>query len=625
MNKTKIVLLVTALNVAMGVNAQEQSETTEQLDDVVVTGSNNAVKKNLLPYSVSVVSHDQIEATGRTQLLSALSGRIPSLFITQRSIFGFGVSNGGSGAIKMRGVGGTESTSQILMMVDGKPQFAGIYSHHVADNYESEYVDHVEVIRGPSSVLYGSNAMGGTINVITKKPQKDGVVTTLQSQYGSYNTWQSSVTNTVRKGKFSSLVSLGYDRTDGTEKGFDFWQASGYAKVGYELSRYFDAYMDYSLMQFVGNDPIAASLAGSVKDYHQNIVRGEGSLVVNNSFSKSNGAVRVYFSHGNHHIQDPKPFHSLDDRFGILAYQNIQPWKNNNMTIGFDVDNYTGKIPLSGGQEYTPKNKSTLAHVSICEFSPYYTMSQGFFDNVLVLNGGIRMANSSLGNTTTEWIPQGGFSVNPGKGWTVKANLSKGYRNPSFKEMYLYKMANPELLPESMMNYEVSIAKTFSKLLSVELTGYICEGSNIIQQVYQNDKKSYMYMNTGEFRNKGIEVAASSKPMDGLDLHATYSYLYTSIENLAGAPKHQYSFGATWMVCPRFIVDADLTGVSRLYVTQNVDKQNYALLNLKVTYKVLKNLDLFAQGNNLTNAKYCINEGYTMPGATVTGGFKVRF
>lgn len=113
----------------------------QKIDEIVVTGSNHATSRNLLPYTVSVISNKQIEATGRTQLLSAITGEVPSLFVSQRNIFGFGVSNGGSGGIKIRGVGGSP-TSGILMMVDGQPQFAGLYSHPVADFYESEYVDH---------------------------------------------------------------------------------------------------------------------------------------------------------------------------------------------------------------------------------------------------------------------------------------------------------------------------------------------------------------------------------------------------------------------------------------------------------------------------------------------------
>ena len=107
------------------------------INEVVVTGTN--------------------QATGKTQLLAAISGEVPSLFVSQRNIFGFGVSNGGSGGIKLCGVGGSP-TSGILMMVDGQPQFAGLYSHPVADFYEMEYVDHVEVVRGRGDQQWLSDA-----------------------------------------------------------------------------------------------------------------------------------------------------------------------------------------------------------------------------------------------------------------------------------------------------------------------------------------------------------------------------------------------------------------------------------------------------------------------------------
>ena len=250
MNTKKSVLIGMAMmSIASQAAERVDSSRVYGLQDVVVTGSNQATSHNLLPYTVSVISSKQLESSGKTQLLAAISGEVPSLFVSQRNIFGFGVSSGGSGGIKIRGVGGSP-TNSILMMVDGQPQFAGLFSHPVADFYETEYVDHVEVLRGPGSVLYGSNAMGGVINVITKRAQQDGVHTVLTSQYGSYNTWQNSLTNMVRKGKFSSLVSLGYDRTEGLQDHFDFKQSSVYAKVGYDFSKNWSLAADYKLSWF---------------------------------------------------------------------------------------------------------------------------------------------------------------------------------------------------------------------------------------------------------------------------------------------------------------------------------------------------------------------------------------
>ena len=603
------------------------------LGEVVVTGSNQATSRNLLPYTVSIVNSRQLEATGKTQLLSALSGEVPSLFVSQRNIFGFGVSNGGSGGIKIRGVGGSP-TNAILMMVDGQPQFAGLYSHPVADFYETEYVDHVEVLRGPGSVLYGSNAMGGVINVITKQARQDGVHTTLSSQYGSYNTWQSSLTNMVRKGKFSSLVSLGYDRTDGLQDHFDFKQASLYAKLGYDVAKNWSLFADYSLMNFIGNDPIYAKLRNAESNdiYHQNVTRGEASVTLSNQYAASatNGAVRIYYSYGNHYIDDPNHFHSLDDRFGILAYQNFSPWKMATATVGFDFNTYTGKIPMSGGHAYgdgsRPAQMQTIDRKSITEYSPYITLQQALFKGILTLNGGLRMANSD--RFGSHWLPQVGFAVHPGDDWTLKASLAKGYRNPSFREMYLYAVANPDLNPESMMNYEATIAKHFSRYLSMDVTAYFSEGSNLIQTASVPTAEggtTNRNMNTGSFINKGIEVSAQSHPLDVLSLRASYSFMHTSLSNLTAAPKNQYFLGIGWQALKWLSVDAELKGVGGLYVADNVERQNYALLGLRLTYKPVKFLDIFAHFDNIANAKYQINYGYEMPGFTAMGGVKVRF
>ncbi len=606
------------------VSAQQRVDTTRtyRIGEVVVTGSNLATGKNLLPYTVSTVNSSQLEATGQSQLLSAISVQVPSLFVSERNIFGFGVSTGGSGGIKIRGVGGSP-TNSVLMMVDGQPQFAGLYSHPIADFYETEYVDHVEVLRGPGSVLYGSNALGGVINVITKHATEDGVRTTLTSQYGSYNTWRSSLTNTMRFGKFSSLLSLGYDRTDGVEDDFDFKQGSLYAKIGYDFSDRWKARADYSLMNFIGNDPVYPKLDDpeSTDIYHQNITRGEASLSVSNQYDRTNGDVRIYYSYGNHYIDDPNHFHSVDDRFGILAYQNFCLWADASATVGFDFDTYTGKIPASGGHTYgdgsTAAQMQTIARKSTTEYSPYLTFSQALFGDVLMLNVGLRMANSD--RFGTQWIPQGGFTLRPAGGWLLKASLAKGYRNPSFREMYLYMTANPDLDPERMMNYEVTLGKTFSRYFGIEVTGYYSRGSNLIQTV---DMKN---VNTGSFINKGIEVSASSQLTDQLSLRATYSYLHTSVDNLTAAPKNQYFVGAGWQALPKFRIDAEMRGVGGLYVSDDTSHQNYVLLNMKLTYNPFRLLELFATLNNLTDTSYTINRGYEMPGFNCLGGFKLHF
>ena len=594
-----------------------------QIDEIVVTGSNGAVGRNLQPYTVSTVTAAQIESTGKGQLLSALSGTVPGLFITERNILGFGISNGGAGGIKIRGVGGSP-TNAVLMMVDGQPQFAGIFSHHVADFYATEYVERVEVLRGPGSVLYGSNAMGGVINVITKESAREGSFTTLSTEYGSYNTWRSSATNMSRVGKFSSLVSLAYDRTDGTEENFDFNQKNLYAKLGYDISREWSARADYSLTGSIGNDPIYARLDNpSATDiYHQNITRGEASLSFANNYGGMNGNVRTYYSYGNHYVDDPRHFHSLDDRFGIIAYENIALWNGANGTVGFDFDTYTGEIPVSGGNGHTPGSLATIRRKSITEYSPYITMSQSLLRGRIILNGGLRMANSD--RFGTEWVPQCGVVLHPGGEWMIKGSFAKGYRNPSFKELYLYRMANADLSPEQMTNCEITVGKSFSGVANVELTAFCSDGDNLIQVVDMKNR------NTGSFVNKGVEFSASAQAAENLSLRASYSYLHTSLDDLVAAPKNQFYVAVQWLPLSGLTVDASLKAVDGLYVSPEERSEDFMLLGAKISYIALRKadksrlLELFTTFDNITDCSYTINRGYKMLGFTFSLGTKLH-
>lgn len=607
-----VALAAVAATTAFGSDSALTPDTVNMLNEIVVTGTGTSVQQRLLPYAVSTVGERTLEATGQTQLLAAISGMVPGLFVSERSVLGFGVSNGGSGHIKIRGIGG-DRASAVLVMVDGQPQFAGIYSHHIADFYGKENVERVEVLRGPASVLYGSNAMAGTINVITRNAS-GGVHTDLTVQYGSFNTLLTTISNTARVGHFSSVASLSYNRTDGNIDKLTFRQADGYAKVGYEFSPHWKAYADYTLMNFRGRDGIYPTLSDptSTDVYRQNVTRGEVSLSATNTYGRTQGTARMYYTYGNHYIDDPRHFHSTDSRYGITLFQSTRTWRGADIGIGFDFDSYGGLIPMSGG---TDTGMGILPHRTIVEYSPYLVASQSVAGGLLCLDGGLRLAMSN--RFDSRLVPQFGVAVNPWAGWTFKGNLAMGFRNPSFRELYLYRMANPDLEQERMMNYEVTVGRSFGRLFSVELTAYYSKGDNMIQVV------DFKNQNTGRFINKGIEVSARSMPLRNLWVSATYSYLHTNLHNLTGAPRHQYYIGAEWRPVEPLSIAMDLKGTSRLFVADDMDYQSYALLNTKISWQVWRHLCLMLRLENITDARYTINRGYPMPGFTVLGGVRI--
>lgn len=130
---------------------------------------------------------------------------------------------------------GNSPTSGLLVLIDGHPQYMGLMGHPIADAYQTVLAEKVEVVRGPASVIYGSNAMGGVINIVTREAE-EGTKTHLRSSYGSFNTTTNEITNQTRIGGFGSTVSAFYNRTDGHRRDMGFEQMGGLVKLSYEMS-----------------------------------------------------------------------------------------------------------------------------------------------------------------------------------------------------------------------------------------------------------------------------------------------------------------------------------------------------------------------------------------------------
>lgn len=178
-------VLSTAFRVQAQVADTASIDRTYSISEVVVTGTRNETDIRHLSQTVSVVDRDKLEQAMQPSLLPVLTEQVPGLFVTSRGVMGYGVSNGAAGGISLRGLSG--GNARLMVLIDGHPQYAGIFGHPIADAYQTLLADRVEVLRGPASVLYGSNAMGGVVNIVTRKMREDGVRTDLHLGYGSYN------------------------------------------------------------------------------------------------------------------------------------------------------------------------------------------------------------------------------------------------------------------------------------------------------------------------------------------------------------------------------------------------------------------------------------------------------
>lgn len=621
----KKILLISGLLISFLGHAADPAavDSLIRLKGVVVSANKIKVNRNSVPLSISVLERSEIEASSESALLPVLSERVPGLFVTQKGITGFGVSTGSAGEINIRGVG---QGNKVLVLFDGQPQWAGVFGHSLPDTYVASDVERVEVIRGPGSLLYGSNAMGGVVNILTRQHTRAGRRTQARVMYGSYNTQKYMINNGYNIGKFSSFISLNHDRTDGHRPDSKFHITNGFAKLGYAIDTHYNVTADVSLAKFKNENP--GLVTDPLIDNDMDILRGTTSFALENQYDKTSGAFRAFFNWGNHDINDGyhlggQPldyrFHSDDHNAGILLYQSFRLVKGNSFTVGVDYKNWGGKArndTLSGGRKQ-------LVDKTVNEVAGYLIAQQDLFDRIS-LNAGVRYEhNSTFGG---EWVPQAGVTVRPFEGNTIKASLSKGFRSPTIKEMYMFTPQNPDLKPERMMNYEVSVGQLLlDGNLSAELTAFFIDGENMIEVVKADGHVKNM--NTGTFTNKGIEFEARYQICPNLSVDMNYSYLHTS-KPLLAAPAHKLFAGA--MYSPgRFSFYMNVQSIFDLYInTATRTKEDYTVLNAKASYRFGtsdKGLSLFVKGENLTAARYSINEGFPMPKAVFMGGFDVTF
>jgi len=587
-------------------------DNSEVLNEVVVTGTRTAVARNYVPYNISVVNREQIANSSESALLPVLSGQVPGLFVTERGVTGFGVGTGSAGAISMRGLSGSPN-NRVLVTINGNPQFMGIFGHPLSDAYVASDVEKVEVIHGTGSVLYGTNAMGGVINIITRNQLQDGYTINARVLYGSFNTQKYMASLGYRKKGFSVMASFNKDRTDGHRPASDFNISNGYLKINYRFNEHFNTGAETNLAAFKAADPGPVNgQPGSSID----IFRGSSYLYLSNHYNHSSGNIQLFYNYGRHKITDG--FCSRDANYGVTAFQSFSYIKNNNTTVGLDLKTYGGKaenIFAVNGQGIVFGDKT------ITEWAPYVFSQQTIVKKIIV-SAGFRLENNSVYGSVA--VPSGGISVLASANTTLKAAVSKGFRSPSMLELYLFAPANAALRPEQMTNYEFSIHQLLAdKKINIDATVFKVQGNNLIQVVFQNGGPKNT--NSGVFNNIGLELAARYAINKQFSLNMCYGF--TDLKNaLLAVPKHQLVINGNFR-SKKWLLHLSLQGISGLYTSlqPSLLQSNYCLVNAKAGYRISSKVDVFIKAENLTNQQYQVNSGYPMPGITVFGGIHFRF
>ncbi|MGN0213877.1 MAG: TonB-dependent receptor plug domain-containing protein [Muribaculaceae bacterium] len=629
MNKTSIFILLACSMLSAGaVKAQSDTARIAQnlaLGEVVVTGTRNVTDIRHLPQTVTTVGRQKLTENQRVNVLPTLMEQVPGLMVTSRGMMGYGVSTGGSGGMMLRGI--SSGAGQVMVLIDGHPQYNGIYGHSIADAYQTMMTERVEVLRGPASLLYGSNAMGGVVNIVTRSMDADGGKGYAGIGAGSWGTVQGEAGYSLRKGKWRMTASGQYGRSDNHRPNMGFEQYGGFAKVQYDINSHWNLFADADVTHFNASYP--GTVSAPMLEADQWITRGAVAVGIENHFGSTSGRLSLYDNFGRHKINDgynaltgsqqTRLFRSNDALMGVSWYQSAVLWDGSRFTVGFDYQNIYGHAYYTSretGEVLETQNKQSGEERNH-ELAGYVDLRQDLF-TWLTAEAGVRFEHHSV--TGGEWIPQGGIVVRPVADGELKLMASKGFRNPTMREMYLYPPSNTDLEPERMWSYELSWKQRLMRgRLQYGINLFCIDADNIIQTVNRQN------VNTGKLNNKGVEFDVQYRINSHWQVNTNHSWLDMR-HPVVSAPKYKGYIGVN-MAYGRWSGSAGLMQVCGLYtaIAENETTEDFTLLNAIVSYAVCSPVHLWVKGENLLAQRYEYIAGMPMPKATFMAGVDVEF
>jgi outer membrane cobalamin receptor len=611
----KLFFLPVLLLIAISLQSQNPRDTL-QIDEVVVTGSRIEVTRNSMPVNISVISRQVLNDAEESAALPVLSRRIPGMFVTERGVTGLSVGSSSAGQITIRGVGSAPNT-QVLVLVDGQPQYMGLFGHPLPNSFVASDLERVEVIRGPASILYGSNAMGGVVNFITRNQKEEGFSGNVRAAYGSFNTFKIMANSGYRNDRMFAFVSLNRDYTDGHRDHSSFEINNGFLRAGMNITPQLEISADVMYTVFNNVDP---GPEFNLNPFIADIERSRASVALKNDYGVTKGGLLFFHNQGQNNLSSG--WISDDELYGVNLYQGINLPFNSIFTIGGDYRRAAGR----GNSGVAANQWLTLNEKAV------YGIMRHQLPARVHLHYGLRLENNELfGNVT---VPQAGVSWQALQATFIKASVSGGFRSPALSELFLF-MPNPELQPERLTAYEAGISHHFLKgKLQTELTLFLLEGSDMIRIVPNPAPPPPMRrINTGEFTNHGFELEANYNHNSVFSAEISYSYLQTELPLLA-APRHQLFAGGNFRF-NRFRTSINGHYVGGLYTyihnpqqgqnTSNDVVENYFLLNANISARVWGPIEVFISAKNILNQLYSINQGYPMPGFHMMSGLNMSF
>jgi outer membrane cobalamin receptor len=557
--------------------------------------------------STSVGSALEIDRSGARTVLDAVEKLVPSAFVTRRGVMGYGIATNGTGMVSIRGVGESPNTG-VLIVIDGRPDYQGLMGHPLPDFYSLSDAASIRVTQGPASVLYGTNALGGAIEITPARP-REGVHTELSSSFGSYATGLHRFAHGAKWGRGYYSLTAGLAHTSGDRPNSAFHDEDGTVAIGYELSPSWRTSLQGRYGHFNVEDP--GTVENPSAGAYARVERGGFSYDLDNTSDRTWGFARVFSSFGHHMIWDG--FRSVDNTTGIRLHQTVSVVPQLTLDGGTDVVRYGGRANnIAAATDFGEHHLTDAAGFTRAVWTPL---------NRLRFNAGFRYQHNSLFGGIA--VPEFGGSLRLTDRYSLSASAGRGFRNPTIRELYLFPAPNPALRPEFLWNYQATFQARPRAGITTWLTGYYADLSDLI--VVTGRFPNLQTTNAGRALNRGMEANLRWQASRRLSLTSGYGYLRST--NLAPyLPAQKLNYALEWDAGRAFIHLGGMT-VGRRWadLTKTSQLGGYTLLTLKCTVPLRRDLSVSVMTDNLLNRRYEVIPGYPMPGINAMAGFDWRF
>ncbi|MDZ7374923.1 MAG: TonB-dependent receptor [candidate division KSB1 bacterium] len=593
--------LVLALGWVAAMAADTQRDSVKYyFRPIVVTANRLEGPQREVDATVTVLPAAVPRFLGASTVHEALAQATPGVYLTQRGVLGFGVGSDAAGGITIRGIGGAPNT-EVLMLIDGRPDLMGLMGHPLPDAYDLESAERIEVVRGPASVLYGSNAMGGVINVIPRKLTQPGSETQIKLRSGSWDTRLASLRHGAHFGRWDYYLTATDKHTDGHRPNSEFRGDNYTARLAYRPDPRLELLASGRVADFRAYDP--GPVSRPYQDHWVDVLRAGGDFQVQGKTRLGTATARAFVNYGRHDIYDG--WHSIDRTYGLSTYLTAKPLVGSVATLGADFLRY-------GGHAVNRKSGRDFGRHYVAQWAPYLHLRH-ILAPWLIVSGGLRLEHHQLfGN---EWVPKLGLVWEPRSRLSLRFNVGKGFRSPTIRELYLFPAPTPNLRPERLWNYEIGLhAQPLSRLL-LDLSGFWAEGSNLIR--VEGRYPNLRLTNSGSFVHKGLEWDLTWR-VGSVGSLRLFGSLLNPGEETRYSPKRRYgaSGTASWH---RWDLAASLNRVEELYGEDRHRQRlpDHTVLDFTLGYN-LPHSQIVVRVQNALDTDYQLMLGYPMPGRSVS-------